>query len=429
MKKTDVPSAQARIPSFTELRERYHQLRQKPVMGEWSFSRRFEEARALHEELEAHDYYPYRKEVDRFQLAKSNVQTENGSYLNLASNDYLGFTQDPEVKSAAARYLNDFGIGSGSVPMLAGTYSIHRALEQELAVFTGYEGALLFNSGYSANHGLLSTLLTSQDVALLDTQVHASIIDGCAAANTIYFKHNDPESLKQALYKASSYTHKLVVVDGVYSMSGDLACLPELITIARDANALLMIDESHAIGVMGVEGRGTLSQFDLDTEATITTASLGKALGGIGGYVAGPAGLMSLLELNCRSFIFSAALPATTAAGIHAGLQLLQQGNSGHLSRLWSNVRFFREGLLAIGFPETGSRSAILPLRINEDDKLIQLTHALAGEHILVNPVFYPVVSKRNSLIRISVSASQSPQQLCHALEQLERHANRLGIL
>jgi glycine C-acetyltransferase len=429
MKKTAVSFSSPGIPSFTELRDRYHQLRQKPILGEMPFSRRFEAALALREELEAHDYYPYRKEVDRFQLAKSDDHAAQGNYLNLASNDYLGFTQDPEVKKTAARYLKDFGIGSGSVPMLAGTYAIHRALEQELAVFTGYEGALLFNSGYSANYGLLSTLLTPHDVALLDTQVHASIIDGCAAANTIYFKHNDPESLKQALRKASSFANKLVIVDGVYSMSGDLACLPELAQVARDASALLMIDESHAIGVMGMEGRGTLSHFDLDTEGTITTGSLGKALGGIGGYVAGPAGLLSLLELNCRSFIFSAALPAATAAGIHAGLRLLQQGGSGHLSRLWSNVRFFREGLLAIGFPETGSRSAILPLRINEDEKLIRLTQALATGHILVNPVFYPVVSRRNSLIRLSVSASHSPQQLTHALEQIERHSSRLGIL
>lgn len=414
---------------FAPLRDRYNNLIRKENFENLSFSDRFCEANELMQKLQSSDYYQYRREMDLFSFNSVEGQSQNGNlHVNLATNDYLDFTHHPAIIEAGIEYIMKNGTGSGRVPMLAGTFAIHKQLENRVAAFIGYPGAITFNSGYSANFGLLTSILTSRDVAILDTHVHASIIDGCSNTNVIYFSHNDCQSLQLALKKATGYQNKFIVVDGIYSMGGDCAPLKSIIDIARNANALVMIDESHAIGVMGNKGKGTQDYFNLVEKADIVTGSLGKALGGIGGYVAGTPGLISLLELNCRAFIFSASIPPAVAASLDKAFELLESGDKS-FQGLWQNIIFLKTGLQQIGFDTGHSVSAIIPLRIRDEEKIINLARILFENKIAVNPVFYPVVPKKASLIRVSVSAGLTPLQMEFALNQLELHGKLLGIL
>lgn len=414
---------------FAPLRDRYNNLIRKENFENLSFSDRFCEANELMQKLQSSDYYQYRREMDLFSFNSVEGQSQNGNlHVNLATNDYLDFTHHPAIIEAGIEYTRKNGTGSGSVPMLAGTFAIHKQLENRVAAFIGYPGAITFNSGYSANFGLLTSVLTSRDVAILDTHVHASIIDGCSNTNVIYFSHNDCQSLQLALKKATGYQNKFIVVDGIYSMGGDCAPLKSIIDIARNANALVMIDESHAIGVMGNKGKGTQDYFNLVEKADIVTGSLGKALGGIGGYVAGTPGLISLLELTCRAFIFSASIPPAVAASLDKAFELLESGDKS-FQGLWQNIIFLKTGLQQIGFDTGHSVSAIIPLRIRDEEKIINLARILFENKIAVNPVFYPVVPKKASLIRVSVSAGLTPLQMEFALNQLELHGKLLGIL
>jgi glycine C-acetyltransferase len=413
---------------FTALRDQYYNLRRKDYFEKLTFGQRFDEGNNLRENLMQQGYYQYRREMDGFYSVPAQNSTNGTHKVNLASNDYLGFARHPRIIEAGIEYLKKGGTGSGSVPMLAGTFAIHKELEKCLADFTGYHSSLAFNSGYAANYGLLTTILTSRDVAILDTHVHASILDGCCNSNIIFFRHNDCHSLQSALMKAANYQNKLVIVDGIYSMEGDAAPLKAIIELARNNNALVMVDESHAIGVMGKQGRGTQEWLGLIERADLTSGSLGKALGAIGGYVAGPPGLVSLMELACRSFIFSASLPPSVAASLVKAIELLEK-NDECLARLRNNILFFKEGLQQIGMSTGDSVSAIIPLRVRDDEKLMRLTQLLFEKGVVVNPVFYPVVPKRQSLIRLSISAALTTDQLEYALGQLEVHGKILEII
>jgi glycine C-acetyltransferase len=408
----------------------YHHLKNKEAVSKLFFKERVSIAHEIISEAKEDEVYFYRRTLEE-QFSVSDITRENFLHapaVNLASNDYLGFTKHPDIIRQGIGALKKYGTGSGSVPMLAGTTPLHKELEDILASFTNYEAAITFSSCYAANYGLLTTLLTSSDVAILDTLVHASIIDGCCNTNKIFFKHNDPVSLKMALHKASQFKNKLVIVDGVYSMDGDIALLNEIIEVTKENGAWLMVDESHAIGVIGNNGEGTHSYFSLEEKADIVSCSLGKALGGIGGFIAGSKELISFIELTSRPFIFSTSIPQNVCAQLIRAIELLQTDNS-VLKKLWSNIEYFKDGIQQTGFDVSNSQSAIIPLIIRDEVKLLHFCHSLHNDGVFVNPIFFPVVPKRKSRIRISVTAALNKDELTFVLDKIELAAHQLRIL
>lgn len=408
----------------------YRHLKNKDAISKLLFDERVSIAHEIISEAKENEIYFYRRTME--DLPHSNQITSenflNGLRVNLASNDYLGFTKHAAVIKEGINTLKKYGAGSGSVPMLVGTTCLHKQLEESIANFTGYDAAITFSSCYAANYGLLTTFLTSSDVAVLDTLVHASIIDGCCNTNKIFFKHNDPESLKIALNKATQYSNKLVIVDGVYSMDGDIALLDEILQVAKENDAWVMVDESHAIGVIGSNGEGTHDYYALERKADIISCSLGKALGGIGGFVAGSKELISFLELTSRPFIFSTSIPQNICAQLIKAIELVETDNS-TFKKLWSNINYFKKGIEQIGFDVSNSESAIIPLIIPDEVKLLRFCSRLHNDGVFVNPIFFPVVPKRKSRIRISITATLSKNELAFALDKIENAAHQLNLI
>lgn len=408
----------------------YADLKNAATVSEYSFDQRLSTAHEIVNGVKTNGMYFYRRTIEDFDKVCVMRGPLNLSEcpVNLASNDYLGFTKHPQIIHAGIGALETTGAASGSVPLLAGTTGMHKKLEKELAAFLEYDAAITYNSGYAANYGLLTALLTPADAAILDMCVHASIIDGCCNTNKIYFSHNDPASLKVALMKASAFKNKLVIIDGVYSMDGDIAKLDEIITLTREEGAWLMADESHAVGVLGEKGRGTHSHFHLKEKADILTGSMGKALGGCGGFVAGSCELISFLEITSRPFIFSTSIPQNVAAQLLTGIQLLKTDNSIR-QKLWSNILFFKNELDQMGFEPNQSASAIIPLIIRDEVKLLNFCSWLHYQGVFVNPIFYPVVSKKKSRIRLSVTASLNKEDLAYALDRMGHAAQKFNII
>jgi len=405
---------------MSALCEKYYTLKNKERFSSYSFNERIASAGELVNGMKSQHFYFYRRTPEDLSSKRSMI--------NLASNDYLGFTRHPEIINAGCTMIKEEGAASGSVPLLAGTTRVHKILEQEIALFTGYEAAITYNSGYAANYGALTALLSEGDAAILDMSVHASIVDGCCNTNKIFFKHNDPLSLIQALKKASGYKNKLIVVDGVFSMDGDIARLDEFYEVAKANGAWLMVDESHAIGVIGKNGAGTHSHFKMHDKADLITCSTGKALGGIGGFVSGSANLIRFLELLSRPFIFSTSLPPNAAAQLLTAFKILKNDFSFH-KKLWSNVCHFSSRIQDLGFEPTHSATPVIPLLIRDEVTLLHFCRLLHEEGIFVNPIFYPVVQKKKSRIRISVTASLEKSELDFALEKIAAAASYLRII
>lgn len=408
----------------------YINLKSKEKFSAFSFEERVSSAYEVVSGLKKNDMYFYRRTNEDFinKPYKNELNNYTAQPVNLASNDYLGFTKHPAIINAGVEAIKEFGSGAGSVPMLSGTTAVHKKLEAELASFIGYNSLLTFNSCYAANYGLLTALLTKADVAILDIAVHASIIDGCCNTNKIFFKHNDLSSLKIALMKASVFKNKLIIIDGVYSMDGDIAMADEILQLAKEEDAWLMIDESHAIGVLGENGKGTQSYYAMEQKADIVTGSLGKAMGGLGGFAAGSKELISFLEIACRPFIFSTSIPQNIAAQLMKAIQLLEPDNSIR-EKLWWNINYFKRQLEAIGFQTNQSASAIIPLIIPNEVKLLNFCSSLHYSGVFVNPIFYPVVSKKKSRIRISLTALLSKGELDYALDKIETAARLFHII
>jgi glycine C-acetyltransferase len=420
----------AKAYSIEELVDIYYKLRDPNHLQKLSMPERMEKASTIIDQSRREGFYFYRRP-----LANSKPMTQAGglaaegqrSMINLASNDYLNYTQHPEVIKAAQGALHEFGAGSGSVPMLSGTLTIHKQLEERLAAFLGYEGCLTFSSGFAANYGVLAALLQPGDAVILDTLVHASIIDGCVHAKKLFFSHNDPQSLDRALTKARHANNKLVVVDGVYSMDGDIVKFKEIKDVARSHDAYLMVDDAHGIGVMGEKGQGVQHYLGEIAEADLVTGSFGKALAGIGGYVCSSKKWIQYFELMSRTFVFSSSLPPAIAAGVIKELDLLEGGEPA-LGRLWENTRFFREGLQAAGYDLGITETPIIPVFIRDEKKALELCGKLHGAGIFVNPIVYPVVSKRNTRLRVSLTANLSRSMLSYCLDKFDSFGKQLQI-
>ncbi len=348
--------------------------------------------------------------------------------IYLAGNDYLNLTQHPRVVAAGKEALEKYGAGAGSVPLLGGTLDIHIELEKKLARFKCCQSVIIYTSGFGSNAGTLLALLQKEDVAVLDMYVHASIIDGCQNTNVKFFRHNDMDSLEKTLKRVKdSYRTKLVAVDGVYSMDGDIAKLDEIVEMAKHYGAYVMVDEAHATGVIGKNGRGTPEHCNVEGKVDIVAGTLSKALGGVGGFIASNEDLVALLHFYSRSYMFSTAMTPQAAGSLIAALDVIET-EPDIRARLWDNINYFRENLLALGFDLGNAETAIFPIIIGDGYKVREVCRYLHERNIYVNPVLFPAVPKRATRIRMSLMANHTKEQLDTVLNALEDADKLFGI-
>jgi glycine C-acetyltransferase len=349
--------------------------------------------------------------------------------IYLASNDYLNLTKHPKTIAAGKAALEKYGSGAGSVPLLGGTLDIHVELEQRTARFKGCQDAIIYTSGFGSNCGTLLSILGEQDVAVLDMLVHASIIDGCKGTKVKFFKHNDMNSLEHVLSRVKdSHRTKLVVVDGVYSMDGDIAHLDRIVELAKAYGAYVMVDEAHATGVIGETGRGTPQHFGIEGKVDIVAGTFSKALGVVGGFIATNKELVELLHFYSRTYMFSTAMTPQAAGSLIAAMDVIEE--EPHLrEQLWENIRYFRKNLLELGFNLGNSQTAIFPVIIGDDWKVKEISRKLHEMDIYVNPVVYPAVPKKLSRIRMSLMATHTKEHLDKALNALEITGKEFDVI
>jgi len=367
------------------------------------------------------------------QAARTKMQGR-GEVVILSSNNYLSLCNAPDVVAAGRRALDEFGAGTGSVRFICGTFTIHRELEQALARFVGCESSLTYVSCWNANEGLVPTLLGEQDIVISDQLNHASIIDAIRLAKTItkcqtaVYRHSDMADLEDKLRAAKHTRLKLIFTDGVFSMEGDIARLPDIVALARKYDAVVAIDDSHATGVLGRTGRGTAEHYGLLGQVDIVTSTLGKALGGAaGGFTAGPAALSDYLTQRSRPQLFSNALPPTVAGSALAAVRHLEH-HPELVTRLHENARYFRERLLALGFRPLQGETPIVPVILGETAKAIQMSELLLDEGVFVTGFGYPVVPQGHARIRCQLSAGHTRDDLDFALGAFRRVGTKLGL-
>ncbi len=378
-----------------------------------------------------HDYYrrislsgsaPVMNILDQYSGKKKEM-------INLASNDYLNLTRHPDTIAAGIEATKKYGSGAGSVPLLGGTLDIHLELEKKIAKFKGCEDAILYTSGFGSNCGTLLAMLQEKDIAILDMLVHASTIDGCKNTNIKYFRHNDLNSLEKVLSNAQKkYRTKLVVVDGVYSMDGDIAPLDKIVELAKAYGAYIMVDEAHATGVIGENGRGTPEHFNLEGKIDIVSGTFSKALGGVGGFIATSQELVELLHFYSRHYMFSTAPTPQVTASLIKALDIVENDKE-RRANLWRNIKHFRENLIKLGFDLGNSETAIFPIVIGDDQKVKEACKMLHEKGIYVNPVQYPAVPKRLSRVRMSIMSEHTIENLNYVLESLEFVGKKLAII
>lgn len=358
-----------------------------------------------------------------------------GEVIVLSSNNYLGLSNQPEVVRAGKEGLERYGAGTASVRFICGTFTVHRQLEEACARLTGTESSLSFVSCWNANEAVPGTLLTADDIVLSDQLNHASIIDGIRLAKSItrcasgVYRHADMADLDARLSAAKDRRVKLVMSDGVFSMEGAIAPLPDLLEVCRRHGAVLLLDDSHATGVLGDTGRGTAEHFGLLGEVDVITSTLGKALGGAaGGFVAASEAVCDYLTQRARPQLFSNALPATVAASALASVEYLES-HPELITRLRKNTRYFREKLQSLGFAPIPGETPIVPVILGETAKAIQMSQMLLDEGVFVTGFGYPVVPQGEARIRCQISAAHSREDLDEALEAMTRIGRKLNLI
>jgi glycine C-acetyltransferase len=354
-----------------------------------------------------------------------------GRVLVLSSNNYLGLADHPEVIAAGKKALDDYGAGTASVRFICGTFSIHDAIEKALAELSRTEAALTYVSCWSANTGLIPAIAGDQDALVSDELNHASLIDGCRAsrARRLVYKHSDMADLDAKLESVKGARRIFVVTDGVFSMEGDIANLPDIIRLAKTHGASIVLDDSHGTGVMGEHGRGTAEHFGVEGKIDIITGTLGKALGGAaGGYVAGSKTLIDFLSQVSRPQLFSNALPATIAASAGKAIEILNREPE-RVARLHAITRMLREGLKARGFKPLDGESAIVPIIVGDTAFAIKMSQALLAEGIFITGFGYPVVPEGTARLRIQACAALTDKQIDFALGAFERVGKQLGVI
>ena len=367
--------------------------------------------------------------------AARTVMEGRGEVVILSSNNYLGLCNVPEVVAAGKAGLDSFGAGTGSVRFICGTFTVHRELEAALARLVGCESSLTYVSCWNANEGLCPTLLGEQDIVISDQLNHASIIDAIRLAKTItkcqtaVYKHSDLADLEAQLRAAQNRRLKLIFTDGIFSMEGDIARLPELLELGRKYDAVVAVDDSHATGVLGKTGRGTAEHFGVLGEVPIITSTLGKALGGAaGGFTAGPAALADYLTQRSRPQLFSNALPPTVAVSALAAVRYLES-HPALVTRLRESATYFREQLIALGFKPLPGATPIIPVILGETAKAIRMSEMLLDESVFVTGFGYPVVPQGHARVRCQISAAHTRDDLDFALRAFKKVGAKLGLI
>ncbi|MBM3802418.1 MAG: glycine C-acetyltransferase [Acidimicrobiia bacterium] len=353
------------------------------------------------------------------------------SVINLSSNNYLGFSTHRRLVEAAKQATDSFGVGSGAVRTIAGTMQIHMELEQAIARFKQVEACVVFQSGFTANAGTVSSILGKGDLIISDELNHASIIDGCrlSRGEIRVFPHKDLNRLEEILKETAQFPgKKLLISDGVFSMDGDIAPLPGLVELGERYGAILMVDDAHASGVLGRNGRGTVDHFGLHGRVDIQVGTLSKAIGSLGGYVCGSRKLIEFLYHRARPFLFSTSHPPAVAASCLAAFQVLQEEPE-WIARLWENTRFFKAGLERLGFDTGQSETPITPIIIGKGDLAMRFSDELFARGVFAQGIGFPTVPEARSRVRTIVTATHTQQLLQRALEVMGQVGQRLGII
>ena len=372
--------------------------------------------------------YPY------FRVIESDQDTEvimNGrKVLMFGSNSYLGLTNHPKVKEAAIAAINKYGTGCAGSRFLNGTLDLHLELERKLADFVGKEEAIVYSTGFQVNLGVVPSFTGRNDYIILDELDHASIIEGSRVSfsKILKFKHNDMESLEKVLQRCEPDRMKLIVVEGIYSMDGDIADLPHIIELSEKYNGTVMVDDAHSIGVLGKDGRGVSSHFDLTDRTDLIMGTFSKSLASIGGFIASDSATINFLMHNSRTLMFSASIAPPAAASVIAALDIMQKEPE-RIKNLWDMTHYTSKNLKDAGFDIGVSQTPIIPLMVRDNMKTFQLTKLLLDEGIFVNPVLSPAVAENSTLIRFNLMATHNYNQIDYAIEKLIKIGKSLEII
>jgi 8-amino-7-oxononanoate synthase len=379
-------------------------------------------------DIQAAGLYPYFKPISESE--DTVVVIEGQKRIMLGSNNYLGLTHHPLVLEAASRALSRYGSGCTGSRFLNGTLDLHGQLERALAEFLGKEDCLVFSTGYSANLGFISGLIGRGDVVYLDKLDHASIVDGAKMSygETVRFNHRDMASLERLLDRNPANRGSMIVVDGVYSMEGDIAELPELVRIAKKHGTALAIDDAHSLGVLGPNGDGTAAHFGMIDEVDLIAGTFSKSLASIGGFVAGSENVVHYLRHHSRPLIFTASLPPANTAGVLAALEVMQREPE-RRTQLWANTRRLHEGFRSLGYDIGETETPIVPVLIGPLDKTFMFWRKLFDAGVFTNPVAPPAVPPSQCRLRTSLMATHSFEQIDFCLEQFARIGKELGVI
>lgn len=372
--------------------------------------------------------YPYFRQIESDQ--DTEVIMNGKKVLMFGSNSYLGLTNHPKIKEAAIEATRKYGTGCAGSRFLNGTLDIHLALEERLAKFVGKEEALVYSTGFQVNLGVVSCLTGREDYIIWDELDHASIIEGkrLAFSPALKFKHNDMESLEKQLTKCAPDKVKLIVADGVFSMEGDVINLPEVVRLAKKYNAAVMIDEAHGLGVFGKNGRGVCNHFGLADDVDLIMGTFSKSLASIGGFIATDHATANWLRHNSRSFIFSASATPAAIGAVNAALDIMESEPE-RIQHLWDITNYALRGFREMGCEIGNTSTPIIPLFVRDFDKTLLVTRMLLDEGLFVNPVVPPAVSSESTLIRFSLMATHTYEQIDFALEKIQKCFKKLNLI
>jgi len=361
---------------------------------------------------------------------KAHTTFDDRSVVNLSSNNYLGLTTHPRLRAAALAATEEFGVGSGSVRTIAGTMELHVELERRLASFKKVEAVVVFQSGFTANAGTVSAILSKDDIVISDELNHASIIDGCrlSRATIKVFPHKGAEAARRIIQRLPAGGRRLLITDGVFSMDGDLGPLPALCAVAEETGCIMMVDDAHASGVFGANGRGTIDHFGVHGRVDVQVGTLSKAVGALGGYVAGNRNLIEFLQHRARPFLFSTSHPPSVTAACIAALDVLTSEPE-IIERLWTNTRFFKAGLERLGFDTGPSESPITPVITGDSARASALSDRLFAEGVFAQAIAFPTVARDRARVRTIVTATHTPEDLQYALDMFEKVGRELKLL
>lgn len=361
---------------------------------------------------------------------KAKTTIDGRTEVNLSSNNYLGLTTHPKLRERARQALDRYGVGSGSVRTIAGTMDIHMELERKLAEFKKTEAVVVFQSGFTANAGTVSSILSKEDVIVSDELNHASIIDGSrlSRATIKVFPHRDVSAARKILSEIPQGPRKLLITDGVFSMDGDLGPVADLCTVAEEYGAIMMVDDAHASGVFGKNGRGTIDHFNCHGRVHVQVGTLSKAIGALGGYVAGSQNLIEFLYHRARPFLFSTSHPPSVAATCMAAIDVLLEEPQ-IIDRLWANTRFFKAGLQTLGFNTGISESPITPVIVGAGALAMKLSDRLFQEGVFAQGIAFPTVPRDKARVRTIVTATHTRDELQFALDVFLKVGRELGIV